>query len=342
MKNDGSAAHGLRRGEAKEENAMIDLAKELKDVQSVAIAGHIRPDGDAIGSSLGLYHYLKKNYPEVEVAVYLENIPRAYHMISGVDEVRHEIPQEIDCHLFFCLDCADEHRLGAAGEFRKKAKRTVCIDHHISNSGFGDVDYIVPDASSTSELVVRILDEEKIPLEAAEALYMGIVHDTGVFRHSCTSPDTMEMAARLMRRGIDGSKIINATYYDKSYQQRLIHGKALLESSLLKDGRVIFSYVQREVMDFFGVETSDLDGIVETLVGTYGVEVAIFFYETEPGVYKVSMRSKSLVDVSRVAQSFGGGGHVRAAGCTMKGTACDVLNLLLPQIEQQLEEKDRD
>ena len=295
---------------------MIELAKELEGVRSVAIAGHIRPDGDAIGSCLGLYHYLKKNYPEIEAAVYLEKIPRAYHIIPGVDEVRHEIPQEIDCDLFFCLDCADEFRLGDAGAFRKQAKRTICIDHHISNSGFGDVDYIVPDASSTSELVVRILEEEKIPFEAAEALYMGIVHDTGVFRHSCTSPETMEMAARLMRRGIDGSKIINATYYDKSYYQRLIHGKALMESTLLEDGKVIFSFVRRKEMDFFDVETSDLDGIVETLVGTYGVEVAIFLYETEPDMNKVSMRSKSLVDVSRVAQQFGGGGHVRAAGCS--------------------------
>lgn len=321
---------------------MIDLAKELKDVQSVAIAGHIRPDGDAIGSCLGLYLYLKKNYPKIDAAVYLEKIPRAYRIISGVDEVRNEIPQDTACDLFFCLDCADEFRLGAAGEFRKHAKRTICIDHHISNNGFGDLDYIVPDASSTSELVVGILDEEKIPFEAAEALYMGIVHDTGVFRHSCTSPETMEMAARLMRRGIDGSKIVNATYYDKSYQQRLIHGKALLESSLLTDGKVIFSYVPRDDMEFFGVETSDLDGIVETLVGTYGVEVAIFLYETEPGVYKVSMRSKSSVDVSRVAQHFGGGGHVRAAGCNMKGTAYGVLELLLSQIEPQLEGKDSD
>lgn len=321
---------------------MIDLAKELKDVHKVAIAGHIRPDGDAIGSCLGLYHYLKKNYPQIEATVYLEKIPQAYHIIPGVKEVRNEIPQDKTCDLFFCLDCADEFRLGAAGEFRKHAKRTICIDHHISNNGFGDVDYIVPDASSTSELVVGILEEEKIPFESAEALYMGIVHDTGVFRHSCTKPETMEMAARLMRRGIDGSKIVNATYYDKSYQQRLIHGKALLESSLLMDGKVIFSFVSRDEMGFFEVETSDLDGIVETLVGTYGVEVAVFLYETEPGVHKVSMRSKSTVDVSRVAQSFGGGGHVRAAGCNMKGTPYEVLDVLLSQIEKQLEEKDRD
>lgn len=321
---------------------MIDLAKELEGVKSVAIAGHVRPDGDAIGSCLGLYHYLKKNYPKINAAVYLEKIPKAYRIISGVNEVRHELPQDKACDLFFCLDCADEFRLGDAGEFRRCAKRTICIDHHISNSGFGDVDYIVPDASSTSELVVGILDEEKIPFEAAEALYMGIVHDTGVFRHSCTKPETMEMAARLMRRGIDGSKIVNATYYDKSYYQRMIHGKALMESSLLDGGRVIFSFVRQREMEFFEVESSDLDGIVETLVGTYGVEVAIFFYETGADVYKVSMRSKSLVDVSRVAQSFGGGGHVRAAGCTMKGTAQEVLEQLLPPIERQLEGEDCD
>lgn len=315
---------------------MINLTKELEGVQSAAIAGHIRPDGDAIGSCLGLYHYLKSNYPEMEVNVYLEKIPQAYSMISGTDQVCHDFSRDRAYDLFFCLDCADERRLGEAEKYRKAAGKVVCIDHHISNHGFGDVDYIVPDASSTSELVFTILDEEKIPFEAAEALYMGIVHDTGVFRHSCTSPETLETAAKLMRKGINGSRIINETYYDKTYPQNRILGKALLDSILLKNGSVIFSKITLEDMKDYGVEASDLDGIVEILMGTTGAEVAIFLYETAPVEYKVSLRSKSVVDVSIVAGRFGGGGHVRAAGCNIQGDPDGIKEQVMSCLEEQL------
>lgn len=314
---------------------MINLAEELKNVQSVAIAGHIRPDGDATGSCLGLYHYLRKNYPKIETRVYLEKLPAAYGMISGVEEICHEFPKERSFDLFFCLDCADEKRLGDEAALWKNAKKTICVDHHISNGGFADVNYIVPEASSTSELIFHILEEDKIPFEAAEALYMGIVHDTGVFRHSCTSPETMEIAAKLMRKGIDCSKIINDTYYDKTYHQNQILGRALLESILVMEGRVIFSAVRLKDMDFYGVEPSDLDGIVQTLMSTAGTEVAIFLYETAPQVFKVSLRSRELVDVSEVAAYFGGGGHVRAAGCTMQGSIYDVVNNITLHIEKQ-------
>jgi phosphoesterase RecJ-like protein len=317
-------------------SVMINLAEELKQVKTAAIAGHVRPDGDAVGSCLGLYHYLKRNYPEIETKVYLERIQDSYRILSGTDEVRHKLAADEKADLFFCLDCGDEKRLGDFAPLCGRAKRTICIDHHISNSGFADVNYIVPEASSTSELVFGLLDEEKLPKESAEALYMGIVHDTGVFRHSCTSPKTMEIAAALMRKGIDCSAIINKTYYDKTYHQNQILGRALLESILLMEGKVIFSAVRHKDMDFYEVGASDLDGIVPLLMGTEGVEVAIFLYEIEPQMFKVSLRSREIVDVSAVAAYFGGGGHVRAAGCTMQGTVYDVVNNLTLHIEKQL------
>lgn len=315
---------------------MINLAEELKGARNVAIAGHLRPDGDAIGSCLGLYLYLKENYPEIETAVYLEQPPRAYATVHGVSEINSDFSEEHVYDVFFCLDCADEKRLGEAAKYKNSAKRTICIDHHVSNGGFADVNYIVPDASSTSELVYGVLDEDKIPLYAAEALYMGIVHDTGVFRHSCTSPETMEIAAKLMRRGFDFSGIINRTYYDKTYYQHQILGRALLESILLLHGKIIFSAIRKKDMEFYGVVPSDMDGIVQTLMSTSGTEAAIFLYETKPREYKVSMRSRGLIDVSVIAGYFGGGGHVCAAGCTMQGSVYDVVNNISLHMEKQL------
>lgn len=317
---------------------MINLARELENVQSVAIAGHMRPDGDALGSCLGLYHYLKQNYPKIDVTVYLEEMLEAYDIMPGISEICHDFEQNREFDVFFCLDCADEKRLGAAGKYIQKSKKVICIDHHVSNVGFADVNYIVPDASSTSELIFTLLDEEKLPFASAEALYMGIAHDTGVFRHSCTSPETMEIAAKLMRKGINCSKIINHTYYEKSYHQNQILGRTLLESILVMQGRVIFSAVKQKEMDFYGVTTSDMDGIVEVLMSTAGTEVAIFMYETAPQIYKVSLRSKELIDVSKVAGFFGGGGHVRAAGCNMQGSIYDVVNNLTLHIERQFKE----
>jgi phosphoesterase RecJ-like protein len=316
---------------------MINLEQELEQVHTVAIAGHIRPDGDAVGSCLGLYHYLKKNYPALDVTVYLERTPEAYEIIPGIEQICHDFDQDTVHDVFFCLDCADEKRLGRAAVYQKRAGRTICVDHHISNAGFADTNYIVPDASSTSELIFTILDEEKLPIESAEALYMGIAHDTGVFRHSCTKPETMEIAARLMRKGIDTSRIVNETYFNKSYRQNQFLGRALLESILLMDGRVIFSAITLKMMDFYGITSSELDGIVQMLMSTSGVEVAIFLYEIEAQIYKVSLRSREKVDVSKIASFFGGGGHVRAAGCTMQGSIHDAVNNLTLFIEQQLE-----
>lgn len=318
---------------------MLKLDEILRGVKRAGIAGHIRPDGDCTGSCLALYQYLCMYYPEVSTDVYLEEIPNSFHMLTGADEIRHELPEDTGYDVFFALDCGDTKRLGFAGTLFEQAKKTVCIDHHVSNLAFADVNQIVPDASSTSELIYDLLEKEKITKEIAEALYLGIVHDTGVFQYSCTKPSTMEAAAELLRKGIDGPKIIEKTFFEKTYAQNQVLGKALLESIRLMDGKIIFSYITKKSMNFFGVKAKDLEGIVSQLRVTSGVEVAIFLYELECGEVKVSLRSRESVDVSKVAQYFGGGGHVRAAGLTFRGTVHDAVNNIVGQIALQLEEE---
>lgn len=318
---------------------MLKLDEILRGVKRAGIAGHIRPDGDCTGSCLALYQYLCMYYPEVSTDVYLEEIPNSFHMLTGADEIRHELPEDTGYDVFFALDCGDTKRLGFAGTLFEQAKKTVCIDHHVSNLAFADMNQIVPDASSTSELIYDLLEKEKITKEIAEALYLGIVHDTGVFQYSCTKPSTMEAAAELLRKGIDGPKIIEKTFFEKTYAQNQVLGKALLESIRLMDGKIIFSYITKKSMNFFGVKAKDLEGIVSQLRVTSGVEVAIFLYELECGEFKVSLRSRESVDVSKVAQYFGGGGHVRAAGLTFRGTVHDAVNNIVGQIALQLEEE---
>ena len=197
----------------------IVLSDILKGKKRIALSGHVRPDGDCVGSSMGLYLYLTEQFPEIEVDLYLEKIPASFSIISRTEEIRHTLSEETAYDLFICLDCGDEQRLGPFAPLLRQAAHTVCIDHHVSNDAFAELNYIRPEASSTSELVYTLLEDEKISKACAEALYMGIAHDTGVFQYSCTSPETMEAAAQLLRKGIDGSEIIEKTYFEKTYIQ---------------------------------------------------------------------------------------------------------------------------
>ena len=314
----------------------IILEDIMRGKRRVALGGHVRPDGDCVGSCMGLYLYLKEQYPSVETHLYLEEVPEAYDIISDTEQVRNRVNENEAYDLFICLDCGDIARLGFSRPLFEHAKETLCIDHHISNEAFADYNYIVPDASSSSELVFTLLDEEKISRSVAEALYMGIANDTGVFQYSCTSPETMEIAAKLMRKGIDSNKIIEKTFYEKTYIQNQILGRALLESMLIMDKKCIVSVIRKHSMDFFQAKPTDLEGIVSQLRQTKGVEVAIFLHEIAPQKFKVSLRSKELVDVSEIAKYYGGGGHVRAAGVTMEGSSHDVINNITARIALQL------
>ncbi len=318
---------------------MEKIANELKGINTVAIAGHVRPDGDCVGSCMGLYLYLKENYPDIAADVYLEQPGAQFSFLSCFEEIKtvYETGKVYD--LLITLDVSDKNRIGVAEEAYETAKKRVCIDHHISNRGLGDVNEIRPDASSTCEVLYTLLEEEKVSKAVAEAIYTGMVHDTGVFQYSCTSPETMRIAAKLMEKGIPFTKIVEESFYEKTYVQNQILGRCLMESILLMDGKCVIGVVKKKMMDFYHVEPKDLDGIVQQLRIIKGVEVAIFIYEVKPQEFKVSLRSKGKVNVNEVASYFGGGGHVLAAGCTFHGSVYDVMNNLLEIIEKQLVEE---
>ena len=318
---------------------MEKIANELKGINTVAIAGHVRPDGDCVGSCMGLYLYLKENYPDIAADVYLEQPGAQFSFLSCFKEIKtvYETGKVYD--LLITLDVSDKNRIGVAEEAYETAKKRVCIDHHISNRGLGDVNEIRPDASSTCEVLYTLLEEEKVSKAVAEAIYTGMVHDTGVFQYSCTLPETMRIAAKLMEKGIPFTKIVEESFYEKTYVQNQILGRCLMESILLMDGKCVIGVVKKKMMDFYHVEPKDLDGIVQQLRIIKGVEVAIFIYEVKPQEFKVSLRSKGKVNVNKVASYFGGGGHVLAAGCTFHGSVYDVMNNLLEIIEKQLVEE---
>lgn len=313
----------------------MNVIEELKGAHVVGITGHIRPDGDCTGSTLALYNYLKKNMPDMDVSVYLEQPGEEFSYLSGYSDIRNTLEEDKRFDVFIVLDCSSIDRIEPFARGFKNSDKTICIDHHISNNSFADVNQVVPDASSACEVLYDTLDDEKIDKAVAECIYTGIIHDTGVFKYSCTSLHTMEIAGKMMQMGIDYSDIIDNSFYKKTYVQNQILGRALLESVLFYDKKCIFSSVTRDEMNFYGVTGKELGGIIEQLRLTEGVEVAIFLYETGDDEYKVSLRSKKEIDVSAIAVAFGGGGHVRAAGFLAKGTVHDIINRIGEMIEEQ-------
>lgn len=311
----------------------------LAGKKSVGIAGHVRPDGDCTGSTLAVYNYIKTYYPDVDVRLYLEPIPNIFKFLQRASEIRSAYTDEIVFDLFISLDCGDDGRLGNAVKYFNSAKHTFCIDHHVSNQAFADENYIFPEASSTCELVFELMDVERITKEIAECLYTGIVHDTGIFQYSCTSSKTMNVAGILMDKGIDFPRIVDETFNAKTFNQNKIMGQALLNSRLYLDGRCIVSALTRQEMEKFDVLPKHMDGIVSQLRVTKGVELAVFLYENEDGTSKVSFRVNGDFDAASLAMHFGGGGHVKAAGCTMSGTQAEIIETLLGEISDRMIEK---
>lgn len=315
---------------------MSKLDAVLTGKTSVGIAGHVRPDGDCVGSTLAVYNYIRLYYPEVDVRLYLEPIPNIFKFMANADAIQNEYTDDMVFDLFIAEDCGDTGRLGGAAKYFENAKHTFCIDHHVSNQAFADDNYIFPEASSTCELVFELMDEQKITKEIAECLYTGMVHDTGVFQYSCTSAKTMDIAGRLMDKGIDYSRIIDDTFYTKTFNQNRIMGLALIKSRLYLDGQCIVSAITQDEMREYDVLPKHLDGIVSQLRVTKDVKVAVFLYENEDGTYKASFRVNGDFDAASLAMKFGGGGHVKAAGCTMQGALDEIEATLVDEIAARL------
>ena len=315
---------------------MIRITEEVRNAGSIAVSGHIRPDGDCVGSVMGLYLYLKKELPEAEIDVYLEKPAEIFDCISHIEDIKSEF-NNVDTgkiyDVFIVLDCADD-RLGEVRVLYEKARKKINIDHHISNPGCGDVRIVEPERSSTAELLYDLMDPAALDEEIARALYIGIIHDTGVLRYSNTAPHTLQVVSELIKFGFDFSKIIDDTFYEKTYVQTQIMGRAILESVRFMHDKCIVSMVSRRMMDFYQVTPQDLDGIVNQLLAVKGVECAIFMYEIRTLEYKISMRSKGRVDVAGVAMRFGGGGHVLASGCMLFGSKEEVLDRLQFTVSQ--------
>ncbi|MCR4716470.1 MAG: bifunctional oligoribonuclease/PAP phosphatase NrnA [Lachnospiraceae bacterium] len=334
-----------------QKHLMVRFWQAVQSAKTIAIGGHKRPDGDCVGSCIGLYNYITETYPEKKVQVYLGEYMPEFSLLKGIENaitcpneeaVKRAVFDSPEYDLFIALDTSNTERL----EFFKifdSARDKVLVDHHITNEKYARLN-LVFEASSAAEAVYDLIGVHRnrqlpeVSKAVADAIYLGIIHDTGVFKHSNTTRHTMEIAGVLLECGVNSSEMIDGTFYHKSYIQNLIMARVITESRLYEDGQIILGIVPREYLELYNASKPDLEGIVDQLRITDGVEVAIFAYETEgEGKFKFSLRSNTKVDVSTIAVKFAGGGHVRASGCTIEGTALEGANMLIEEIKKQLD-----
>ena len=302
--------------------------------QSIVLCGHLNPDGDAIGSVLALASALHKAGKQVQVL--LEPYAKKYDVIPNSHFI---VPKEAvsEVELFIALDSGDMGRLKGIEDVFARANCTVVIDHHTSNSYYGEYNYVEASASSTSEIVFKLL-KGYLPLDVdiAAALYAGLIYDTAGFRHTSTTPFTMQIAAELMEYGIPYNKIYNALFDSRSFSELKIMGRALDRAETHFGGKVIYTSVSMgDILDCNGTN-KELDAIINYINGVEDTKIACFLYEKTETDIKASFRGKDEYDVCALAQKFGGGGHVKAAGCTITAPIAKAKELIFAEIEKML------
>ncbi len=312
---------------------LVDFLKDAKG--SIIILPHENPDGDALGSAMALYLFLKKKGKDVTVGC-KDRVPHFLDFIPHVDEVV-KMPNGRFYDIGIIVDSAGFHR---AGTEIKVAKR-VRIDHHVGGEFNGRYDYIDPRAPATASLIYELIlawDEEVIDEEIATCLYVGLATDTGFFRYSNTNEYTFELARRLVRHGANPHYVYRMFSERESVRKMKLISKVLETLTLYEDGLVAGITIYDRFFRETGTEYTDSEGLVNYPRSIEGVEVAFALIEKpEEGVWKVSLRSKESVDVSKVAERLGGGGHRYASGCKIKAPSRDdALNLLLSEIRKQL------
>ena len=317
-----------------------NLDEIINNAGSVAISGHVRPDGDCVGSCMAIYNYIDTYYPNVDVHVYLDPIPDIYKFMKNTKKIEQVDKENLPVFdLFIMCDCHDTGRLGDPAKIFKKANRSFCVYHHLGDDRIADDNYIFPLASSASELVGELIPEDRLTKEIAECIYTGIVTDTGVFQYQSTAPSTHRMVATLMETGIPFSRIVDETFFQKTYNQQRIFGYSLLKAKLHFEGRIISLFLTKAELDEYQVLPKHLEGIAAQLRETKGVDVALFLYQTDDeGGFKASTRASASCDINlaEICSRYGGGGHAKAAGFQIKMDPVEAVKKVVSVIEKEL------
>src|ERR687883_283213 len=302
-----------------------------------AITSHIRPDGDSLGSSLGLYWLLRALDKDAEV-IMRDAVPHAYQKLPGAEAVRVTPRVDRQYDAVFVIECSDITRPGLT-DLEKQF--VVNIDHHSTSALFGSLNWIDPTASAVGEMIYNLCKAVgvRVTREMAECVYTALITDTGSFHYSNTSERTFKVASELVRAGVKPAKVSQAVFANYPWSKLELLAEVLSTVKRDPSGRVAWLVQTQEMQERAHASDEDGDGFVNYPMGCGDVEACAFFKETTPGVYRVSLRSKCDVNVARIAERFGGGGHRNAAGCTFQGTWEEAERQLVSQLVEAVENR---
>jgi phosphoesterase RecJ-like protein len=321
-------------------NASISALLELIRARDrFVITSHVRPDGDAIGSSLGLMHVLESMGKEVSV-VFVDFIPPNFHFLPGVERIVSTMP-ETDAVIFLECDSVERSSLNRQEFDAAGPGFTINIDHHRSGREFADFNWIDPHAAAVGTMVydLAVAAGVRITNAAADCLYAAILTDTGSFNYPSTAASTFAMAEHLVQSGTNPNRIARAIYFCNPESKVRLLGIAL--TNLRIDGAVSWSHVTLAEMESVGATVEDCEGVANHLIGIACIEGAAFLRELpDKKQYRLSLRSRQDVDVSKVAEYFGGGGHHNASGCTVGGSLSEVTAVVVDKLQRACAELD--
>jgi phosphoesterase RecJ-like protein len=298
---------------------MLSQVVELIEAKRhFAITSHVRPDGDGLGSSLGLYWLLRALDKEPEV-IMRDPVPHAYLKLPGADSIRVTPVVDRPYDAVFVIECSDVTRPGLADLDRQTV---VNIDHHSTTSLFGTINWIDSTASAVGEMIYNLCKAlgVRVTKEIAECVYTALVTDTGSFHYSNTTERTFKVASELVRAGVKPAKVSQAVFGNYPWTKIELLSEVLSTVRRDPSGRVAWLRQTLDMQERTSATDEDADGFVNYPLACGQVEAVAFLKESAPGVYRVSLRSKGDVNVARLAEEFGGGGHRNAAGCTLHGT----------------------
>lgn len=296
------------------------IAEIIQKGRTFLVTSHVRLDGDAVGSELALYEALKGQGKEV-VVYNQDRTPQMYAFLPDAGIIVNRLGSLEGFDAVFVLDCSEIERMGEEAPRIAGIRRIVNIDHHISNDHYGHLTLTDPEASSTGEMIFRLIDGMGIELtrDMAVNLYTAILTDTGAFRYSNTGPKTFAVAGRLLEKGADPAWIAQMVYETFPAVKIRLLGRALSTLEFDWQGRIAAVTVSKKMLEDADAQWEHTEGFVEFPRSIEGVQVAAFFSEISEGLYKVSLRSKGRFSVEEVARKFGGGGHINAAACRIQG-----------------------
>lgn len=311
---------------------MKKIVETIKNHKKFLLISHENPDGDAVGSVLGLHIGLKK-LKKISFPVLPDPVPKIYSFLNGSEEIQTDFETDA-IEVAIILDCADIGRVENLKRKLVNIPKKINIDHHPSNFSFGEINYIDPKSSSTSEIVLKLLKRLNVEIDKkiADALYTGLMTDTGGFRFANTNLNTFKSAIYLVKNGANPFLISEMVYSMKPLKALKLLGRAL--EKLKKENGVIYSILTIEDFKEFEAEEEDAEGIVEYLNKSNEANVAILFKQKLNGFYKVSLRSKGDINVKDIALKFGGGGHMNAAGFDINESPMKILNEIVRELNK--------